>query len=418
MHPATGEDVPFEDYMVKRFRRSAAGDDEQLPSDIRPPLVLQKTLNYLLEEVINGPEALSKVHKFVWDRTRAIRNDFSIQQVTKPDDVRIAMDCFERIARFHILALHQLSLPENVENSDFDAHQELEQLVKTLLSLTYYYDDNRGIVTSPNEAEFRAYTIIIEIENPRPRLEQRAGTWPKHVLEDQQVQMALSLYAMCGGIEDGKGNWFAGTSFELAPGNPRSFFPFLKSPKVPYLLACVTEISFYYIRGLILESICEEFKDGMANSQERKNWSAEDVQAILGFDDVDQTSGFCLSHGLPMKFIKDKTNLDLDRGEFKRGICPHLESYLRLLIRPQSIGEAVHRCFPKKSLKTREPFAPTWRLLMACGLLKKVSKRHWMTSRHLCANLMNHSSSVTIRMVVKWIILPPKMQHVIRLSRL
>lgn len=319
--------------MVKRFRRSAAGDDEQLPSDISPPLVLQRTLNYLLEEIVAGPETLSKVHKFVWDRTRAIRNDFSIQQVTEPDDVRVAMDCFERIARFHILALHQLSLPENVENSDFDAHQELEQLSKTLLSLTYYYDDNRGTVTSPNEAEFRAYSIMIEIGYPRPRLEQRANIWDKHVLEDQQVQMALSLYAMCGGIGDGEGPWFRGTSFEVGRGNPRSFFPFLKSPKVPYLLACVAEISFYHIRGLILESVWNEFKDGNANSRQMKDWFVEDVRAILGFDDVDQATGFCSSHGLSMKIVKgNKRVLDLEGSHFQRGTCARLESQPRSLI--------------------------------------------------------------------------------------
>ena len=313
--------------MVKRFRRSAAGDDEQLPSDIRPPLMLQKTLNYLLEEIVAGPELLSKVHKFVWDRTRAIRNDFSIQQVTKPDDVRVAIDCFERIARFHILALHQLSLPENVENSDFDAHQELEQLSKTLLSLTYYYDDNRGTVTSSNEAEFRAYTTLLEIGYPRLRLEQRANIWDKHVFEDQKVQMALSLYAMCGGIEDGEGPWFAGTSFEVARGNPRSFFPLLKSPKVPYLLACVAEISFYPIRELILESIWNEFKDAVANSRTARDWFVEDVRAILGFDDVDQSTGFCSSHGLSMKVTKgNKKILDLDKSHFQRGRCAGLES--------------------------------------------------------------------------------------------
>ena len=362
--------------MVKRFRRSAAGDDEQLPSDIRPPLVLQRTLNYLLEEIVDGPEALSKVHKFVWDRTRGIRNDFSIQQVTEPNDVRIAMDCFERIARFHILALHQLSLPENVENSDFDAHQELEQLNKTLLSLTYYYDDNRDIVTSPNEAEFRAYTIMIEIEYPRPRLEERAISWPKHVFENQHVQNALSLYAMCGGIEDGPWRWFVDTSFELARGNPKSFFPFLKSPKVHYLLACVAEISFYHIRGLILESIWNEFKDGAANSHKARDWFDEDIRAILGFDDVEQTARFCLSHGLHMKIVKpNKSILDLDRGHFETGICACLESDLRLLTWPQSIGVTVRRYFPKELWKTREHFVPTWKLSMACGPLKKVLKR-------------------------------------------
>lgn len=33
--------LPIEERMVKKFRRSAAGLDEQLPSDLRPPLVLQ-----------------------------------------------------------------------------------------------------------------------------------------------------------------------------------------------------------------------------------------------------------------------------------------------------------------------------------------------------------------------------------------
>lgn len=321
--------------MVKRFRRSAAGDDEQLPSDIRPPLVLQKTLNYLLEEVVNGPEALSKVHKFVWDRTRAIRNDFSIQQVTEQEDVRIAMDCFERIARFHILALHQLSLPDNVENSDFDSHQELEQLNKTLLSLTYYYDDNRERVKSPNEAEFRAYIIVIEIQSLRPHLEHRANAWPKPVLEDPQVQTALNLYAACGGIGEDEGPWFAGTSFELDRGNPRNFFASIKSPIVPYLLACVAEIFFYHIRGLVLESIWKEFKERAASPSKMADWPEDDVRHILGFDDVDQATQFCLSHGLNMTTREDgETILGLTGGRFKRGQCVHSKDCSRWLIWP------------------------------------------------------------------------------------
>lgn len=72
--------VPCEQLMVKRFRRSAAGYDEQLPSDIRPPAVLQQTLNYLFNDVVGGTQPLATVHKFVWDRTRGIRNDFSINK--------------------------------------------------------------------------------------------------------------------------------------------------------------------------------------------------------------------------------------------------------------------------------------------------------------------------------------------------
>ncbi|KAL8865152.1 MAG: hypothetical protein Q9174_007045 [Haloplaca sp. 1 TL-2023] len=183
--------VPFEERMVKRYRRPAAGYEEQLPSDIRPPVVLQKTLDYLMDALVGGPEPLEKVHKFVWDRTRAIRNDFSIQQVTKVDELRIAISCFERIARFHILSLHQLSASSDA--IDFDAYQEREQLNNTLLSLIYYYDDSRHKLVSPNEPEFRAYCIIFEIQDQRPDLEDRAQNWPASILKDRRVQTALKL---------------------------------------------------------------------------------------------------------------------------------------------------------------------------------------------------------------------------------
>lgn len=36
-----GTEVVSQERMVKRFRRSAAGDEAQLPSDVRPPLILK-----------------------------------------------------------------------------------------------------------------------------------------------------------------------------------------------------------------------------------------------------------------------------------------------------------------------------------------------------------------------------------------
>ncbi len=36
-----GKRIPFQDHMVKRFNRSSAGKEEELPSDVRPPLILQ-----------------------------------------------------------------------------------------------------------------------------------------------------------------------------------------------------------------------------------------------------------------------------------------------------------------------------------------------------------------------------------------
>lgn len=282
--------------MVKRFRRSAAGYDEQLPSDIRPPRVLESTLKYLFEEVIGGPQPLAQVHKFVWDRTRGIRNDFSIQQVTKLDDLKVAIDCFERIARFHILSLHQLSQPGE-DSGEFDHHQEREQLNNTLLSLIYYYDDSRSKLTSPNEAEFRAYCILFEIQDQRPDLEDRAQSWPRSLLVDPRVQIALKLYAAAGNVADDQGPLRPRTPFSIAQGNPGRFWALIQSNAVPYLMACVAEIYFNYVRSTALETIWKAYKGRRGGPQKMEDWILADLTPALGFDDQEQTQAYCEDHG-------------------------------------------------------------------------------------------------------------------------
>ena len=60
-------------------------------------------------------------HPFLRDRTRAVRQDFTMQN----ERGLIAIECHERIARYHILCLHVLREWEN-----FSESQELEQLRK------------------------------------------------------------------------------------------------------------------------------------------------------------------------------------------------------------------------------------------------------------------------------------------------
>ena len=282
--------------MVKRFRRSAAGYDEQLPSDIRPPRVLQKTLNHLFESVIGGAEPLANTHKFVWDRTRGIRNDFSIQQVSKVEDLKIAIDCFERIARFHILSLHQLSHPSR-DNGEFDHHQEREQLSNTLLSLMYYYDDSRRQLLSPNEAEFRAYCIIFEIRDLRPDLEDRAQNWPSTILNHPRVQTALKLYAAAGNTSDDQGPLRPRTPFLVAQSNTRGFFDLVNSNSVPYLLACMTEVYFNDLRSKALQTIWTAYGKKRPGAARVEDWLIEDLTLALGFDYDEQTMTFCEEHG-------------------------------------------------------------------------------------------------------------------------
>lgn len=288
--------------MVKRFRRSAAGYDEQLPSDIRPPIILQKTLNYLFDELLAQSPSLASVHKFLWDRTRGIRNDFSIQQVTKTEDVRIAIDCFERIARFHILSLHQLSHP-NRDNGEFDHHQEREQLNNTLLSLMYYYDDSRHKLTSPNEAEFRAYCIIFEIRDLRPDLEDRAQNWPKALLKDPRIQTSLKLYAAAGNTSDPQGPLRPQTTFSIAQANYGTFWSIIGSNAVSYLMACAAEIYFNLVRTKALEEIWKAYQ--RPGTSKLEDWILGDLATALGFDNEEQTQRYCEEHGFTIAERED-----------------------------------------------------------------------------------------------------------------
>lgn len=109
---------------VKAFHRPAAGNEQALPSDVRPPHILSKTLDYLIDQVVSASDLLDKdTHGFVRDRTRSIRQDFTLQNERGQE----AIACHERIVRFHILSLHQMC-----EIDGFDAHQEMEQLRKSL----------------------------------------------------------------------------------------------------------------------------------------------------------------------------------------------------------------------------------------------------------------------------------------------
>ena len=240
------------------------------------------------------------MHKFIWDRTRSIRNDFSIQQVTKPDDLRIAIDCFERIARFHILSLHLLSRPGQ-DNTEFDSHQEREQLNNTLLSLMYYYDDSRSKIALPNEAEFRAYCIIFEIQDQRADLEDRAQSWPRHLLSDERVKTALRLYAAAGNTRHEQGPLRPRAPFVIAQALSGRFWAILRSNAVSYLIACVAEIYFNTIRKNTLEEIWKAYKAKRYGPTRVEDWVLGDLITTLGFDSEDQAQSFIEAHGFSVE---------------------------------------------------------------------------------------------------------------------
>lgn len=237
---------------------------------------------------------MADVHHFIWDRTRAIRNDFSIQQVSKVDDVRIAINCYECIARFHIVSLHQLALPEKPYEK-YDSQQEREQLDKTLLSLMQLYDDNRKNVKSANEAEFRAYCIIFQIQDPVPDLEDRVQTWPEEVLNDGRITRALAIYAAACNTSDAQGPLKPRATHPIARANWRRFWQIVRSSEISYCMACVSEIYFPLIRRITLNGIWRSFRAG--GSAKSEDWSLSELVDVFGMDNRQDAAQFCKDYG-------------------------------------------------------------------------------------------------------------------------
>ncbi|KAF9484566.1 hypothetical protein BDN70DRAFT_872349 [Pholiota conissans] len=144
---------------VKMYERAAG--DKTLPSDLRPPIVLKRTLDYLFHDLLPRG-GFSATFNFIRDRSRAVRNDLTMQHIVDP----IAIECHDRCARFHILALHF-----ERDRPGFSIPLEEQQLMNTLQSLKEYYSDQRGRYQSPTELEMRVYHRLIHIRDQKERHE-------------------------------------------------------------------------------------------------------------------------------------------------------------------------------------------------------------------------------------------------------
>ncbi|KAH7906674.1 SAC3/GANP/Nin1/mts3/eIF-3 p25 family-domain-containing protein [Hygrophoropsis aurantiaca] len=153
---------------VKMYERAAG--DKTLPSDLRPPEVLQATLDYLFHDLMPRG-GFSPTFNFIRDRSRAVRNDFTMQHEMGP----LAIECHDRCARFHILGLH-------LERSHpgFSIAMEEQQLMNTLQSLKEFYEDQRGHYQSPTELEMRVYHRLIHIRDQKERHEDIPSSISSH----------------------------------------------------------------------------------------------------------------------------------------------------------------------------------------------------------------------------------------------
>ncbi|AEO62569.1 uncharacterized protein THITE_2106885 [Thermothielavioides terrestris NRRL 8126] len=285
---------PDRSRMVKRYGRSSAGSDAPLPMDVRSVDALRRTTDYLFNDLLQSESNLPSMHSFLWDRTRAVRKDFTFHSQKSAEEMKDMVYCFEAIARFHATALHLLS-KKGFANESFVQKQEFEQLGNTVLSLMEAYDACRDKhVQCENEAEFRAYYLLVNAEDPS--IANRIPAWGKEFwFESEEVQTAVALVQAMEDVRKPKGPIKPHRPTSLADTSFTNYFSIVEDPRVSYTMACIAEVHFTQVRQAILKNLVRAY----ARSRDApRTITASDLNAILRFDTPEEAVEFAELHGL------------------------------------------------------------------------------------------------------------------------
>ena len=103
----------------------------------------QRTLDYLFRDLL-PKEGFSPTFDFIRDRSRSVRNDFTMQHETGA----LAMECHERCARFHILALHM-----ERDRVGFSIAMEEQQLMNSEFFFIFFSKTGSNLKVSPTKSQ-------------------------------------------------------------------------------------------------------------------------------------------------------------------------------------------------------------------------------------------------------------------------
>ncbi|XP_018570811.1 germinal-center associated nuclear protein [Anoplophora glabripennis] len=314
---------------IKQYSRSSADQESPLPHELRPVSVLQMTMSYLMHNIIDMCETndvnLAEWYHFMWDRTRGIRKDITQQELCSQG----AVELIEQCARFHIHCSARLVAEDP---SVFDQKINTENLTKCLQSLKYMYHDLqlKG-EKCPNEAEFRAYIILLNLNDGNFMWE--VQELRHEIQKSKEMKFALDVYSA------------------IDKNNYVKFFKLVYS--TTYLNACILMRYFVQVRITAIKTLLKCY----TSRAFRSTYPLGELKHLLAFDDIESTTDFMQAYGL---FINDdRTHIVLEKNTFALPEIPYvLDRSLNVIEskRVCSVGKIV--CGKELPPKTFEQHMP------------------------------------------------------------
>lgn len=297
---------------VKQYSRSSADQESPLPHELRPEQVLKLTMTYLLQNIMDlcdvSDTNVSDWFHFLWDRTRSIRKDITQQELCSPGSVLLVEQC----ARFHIHCAARLVAEEP---QVFDQKINTENLTKCLQSLKYMYHDlGLKMIRCPNEAEFRAYVVLLNLHDANFLWEVKQLR--PEILNSPEVRFAINVY------------------LAMESNNYVKFFALVRS--TTYMNACILLRYFTQVRVQALTIMLKAYV-----ARAPVILSISNLNYILAFEDVEQCTVFLEYYGL----VCDGDEVKLDRSTFYYPDTPFILDRAINVIehkRHSSVGDAVY----------------------------------------------------------------------------
>lgn len=162
-----------------------------------------------------------------------------------------------------------------------------------LQSLIEFYDDARSSnVQTPNQAEFRAYHLLVHIRDPE--VARQIERLPPHIFDSPILQTALELrrFAQQNPAPRTKSNGPSQNYFSR-------FFSTVSRESIHFLMACLVQISFLDIRKAALKALKGAFRKA------NRSFPLSTLTDMLGCDDDEETTLLVAALGLQTETIEN-----------------------------------------------------------------------------------------------------------------